>query len=273
MMNKAFLKGIEQDLYQTYKTTEYANGKTPLSFDDWKEQIHDKKENVAQVKATTEKSIIKTNKKQLDKNTEPIEVDSYSFAEAAALLEIAESTINTYVSSGYYGFKRVGPNRVSKKSIDKEVKRRQSQDYLEKKRCDACNEEKSISRFYSGSDICRSCDKLERSKRYDEEQKLIEEKLKKENRIKNMVKDCYINGFFQCDNGFVAESIVSYLMPVYGQIQVFSKRKEEMSCLMFISDKNGAPLQFKTKSDIREAITELLRLKSVSTDNNRYKSY
>jgi len=268
-MNKAFLKGIEQDLYQTYKTTEYANGKTPLLFDDWKEQIHDKKENVAQVKATTEKSIIKTNKKQLDKNTEPIEVDSYSFAEAAALLEIAESTINTYVSSGYYGFKRVGHNRVSKKSIDKEVKRRQGQDYLEKKRCNTCNEEKSISRFYSGCDICRSCDKLERNKKYEEKQKLIEEG----NRIKNMVKDCYINGFFQCDNGFVAENIVSYLMPVHGQIQVFSKRKEEMSCLMFVSDKNGTPLQFKTKSDIREAITELLRLKAVSTENNRYSRF
>jgi len=62
-MNKAFLKGIEQDLYQTYKTTEYANGKTPLLFDDWKEQIYDKKENVAQVKATTEKS--KSNMKMI----------------------------------------------------------------------------------------------------------------------------------------------------------------------------------------------------------------
>jgi hypothetical protein len=107
---------------------------------------------------------------------------------------------------------------------------------------------------------------IERAKKQAEKEKKRLEEERLEN-LKNIVSNCFIGGYIQCNNAFVKETLVTHITPVHGQVRIFSK--DELNDISFLSDADGNILNFKTSSEARQVIIYLL--KQISIRKQSYK--
>ncbi len=102
-MNKVFLKNLEEDMYQNYKVSSFAEGKTPLCFEDWKKEF-----------INNTSTPVKQNKEIATET----KMEFYTYEQAAELLHKAIATVKSYVSNNQHGLKLLGPNKLDKESVD-----------------------------------------------------------------------------------------------------------------------------------------------------------
>lgn len=109
-MKKVYLKNLEEDMYNEYKISQFAKGKTPLDFEKWKEN-----ELNSQNKPIKEN--IKENIALEQDKTETIK-DFYTYEEAAALLNRTVSTIKRWIKDDEHEIVLLDNNRLEKLRID-----------------------------------------------------------------------------------------------------------------------------------------------------------